>query len=131
MDRYWYHNLLVGAVKQASLIEKKYAKDFPEMGLGLAISKESPHTLFWKWKVHSKQKFAIFYGLLAFPLILLAIFLSPWSSNRGDSNNTKNSMTIIKSVDTVFVNNKGLEQSRTIKHMDTTITILDSSFNKR
>jgi phosphoglycolate phosphatase-like HAD superfamily hydrolase len=42
MDRHWYHRLLVGSVRHAGYIEKRYKERIPELGLGDAISKESP-----------------------------------------------------------------------------------------
>lgn len=43
IDRYWYHRLLVGAVKHAMSIEKKYKNEMPELGLSEAIGAESPY----------------------------------------------------------------------------------------
>lgn len=45
MDKYWYHRLLVGSVKQGIFIEKKYAKELPELGLSAKIGEESPVSL--------------------------------------------------------------------------------------
>src|SRR5262245_5945713 len=42
MDRYWYHRLLIGAVKHAEMIEEKYKVELPELGLGAKISERSP-----------------------------------------------------------------------------------------
>ena len=76
MDRLWYHKLLVGAVKHAIDIEKKYADQLPELGLSKRIGAESPHTfLRKKWKIHSGDKYWFFYGLLAVPLIFLSVVL--------------------------------------------------------
>jgi hypothetical protein len=33
IDRYWYHRLLVGSVKHAIEIEKKYKNEMPELSL--------------------------------------------------------------------------------------------------
>lgn len=74
MDRFWYHNLLVGSVKQGDDIEKKWGNIIPELKLTKAIGKASPHGVwFFKGKVRSKHKFLIFYGLLA--ITLLAVFI--------------------------------------------------------
>jgi phosphoglycolate phosphatase-like HAD superfamily hydrolase len=74
MDRYWYHNLLVGAVKQGAFIEKKWGNIIPELKLTKAIGDASPHGVgFGKKKIHSKHKFFIFYGLLAVTLLLIFI----------------------------------------------------------
>ncbi|WBL22337.1 HAD family hydrolase [Zunongwangia sp. HRR-M8] len=70
MDRYWYHNLLVGAVNQGLEIEKKWGNIFPEMRLTNSIGNSSPHT-FVLWKIHSKHKFLIFYGILAGSMFLI------------------------------------------------------------
>jgi phosphoglycolate phosphatase-like HAD superfamily hydrolase len=42
IDRYWYHRLLVGSVKHAIDIEKKYKDEIPELSLSDAIGRESP-----------------------------------------------------------------------------------------
>jgi hypothetical protein len=52
IDRYWYHRLLLGAVSQASMIERKYESEHPELGLGAKISEHSPVELknkFGRW----------------------------------------------------------------------------------
>jgi hypothetical protein len=41
IDRYWYHRLLVGSVKHAIEIEKKYREELPELSLSDAIGRES------------------------------------------------------------------------------------------
>ena len=43
IDRYWYHRLLVGSVKQGLFIENKYKVELPELSLTDAIGKESPY----------------------------------------------------------------------------------------
>ena len=43
IDRYWYHRLLVGSVKHAVVIEKKYQDVLPELSLSDAIGMESPY----------------------------------------------------------------------------------------
>lgn len=73
MDRAWYHKLLTGAVKQGSELESKWGEIVPEIKLSTAIGKASPHSWFRKKKIHSKNKFWIFYGLLIIPLLLLGI----------------------------------------------------------
>jgi hypothetical protein len=74
MDKWWYHKLLLGAVKQAQFIEDKWENDFKEIKLSTSIGNESPHNLFWtKWEVHSKDKYWIFYGLLLIPIFLLGV----------------------------------------------------------
>lgn len=71
MDRYWYHNLLLGAVFQALKIEKRYGNTAPEFALSTMIGKESPQT-FWKFEVHSQEKIDIFYSVGLALLIFLA-----------------------------------------------------------
>lgn len=76
MDKYWYHNLLLGAVKQGEFIEKRYANDFPEIMLGHSIRKSSPHPFLWKWEISSKGKYWFFYSPLFLSLIILGLALS-------------------------------------------------------
>lgn len=71
MDRFWYHNLRVGSVKQGAMIEKKWGNIIPELNLTCAIGKESPHNFLFFWKIHSKHKFLIFYGILAGSLSII------------------------------------------------------------
>ena len=40
IDRYWYHQLLVGSVNHAIEIEKKYRAELPELSLSNAIGRE-------------------------------------------------------------------------------------------
>lgn len=75
MDRFWYHRLLVGAVKQGLDIEARNKNQLPELGLTTAIGKASPHRFLWLFKVRSDHKFQIFYGLLFVPLLILTITL--------------------------------------------------------
>jgi len=78
MDRYWYHKLLLGAVKQGQYIETIHAGVLPELGLTTAIGKSSPKTISWGKKtltIHSSNKYWIFYGLLFTPLIILTFGL--------------------------------------------------------
>lgn len=71
MDKFWYHKLLQGAVNQGRMIEKKWAKYIPEIGLSQSIKDSSPHSFLWFWNIHSEQKFRIFYGMLFGILLLL------------------------------------------------------------
>lgn len=78
MDKYWYHRLLQGAVEQASIIESKWRRYFPEIGLSSCIGRMSAHNLFGikRIKIRSNQKFYIFYGALFLVFIVLfAVFL--------------------------------------------------------
>jgi hypothetical protein len=95
IDRHWYHRLLVGAVKHAIEIEKKYAEIIPELSLSDAIGRESPvparnfatrivaalvvsDPRYKNDKIlHSDAKIEFFYKaiFLLFCLIFLTIFL--------------------------------------------------------
>lgn len=69
MDRFWYHRLLIGSVKQGLIAEDALAATYPEIRLTKAIGDESPIEI-GSWQVHSSRKIDIFYWLIA--LILLA-----------------------------------------------------------
>ncbi|MFB9080229.1 HAD family hydrolase [Flavobacterium procerum] len=72
MDRYWYHKFLLGAVNQATIIENKWHKIIPEIGLSNSITKQSGFNIsFFGFKavLNSKKRFWFFYG----PLILIFI----------------------------------------------------------
>lgn len=71
MDRFWYHQLLIGAVKQGLVAENALAADYPEIRLTKAIGDESPSSLFG-WKIHSSRKIDIFYLLIAALLAIAA-----------------------------------------------------------
>jgi len=68
MDRFWYHILLMGSVKHGSFIEKKYSKEFPEMGLTKAVSAESASQI-----LHSKGRLNLFYFLIG--VVLVGLFI--------------------------------------------------------
>ena len=93
-DRYWYHNLLLGAVDQGREIEDRWSSAIPELGMGSKISARSPIDvsqrpyLCWvaRWvvsdprlksekKIHSDAKIEIFYKPLLFISAIIA-FLS-------------------------------------------------------
>lgn len=84
MDRYWYHQFLVGAVKYGEAIETKHPEIFcfgegeNELGLGRSISHESPIRLemFGNQKIiRSSQKFSYFYLGMAGLFVFLAVVL--------------------------------------------------------
>ncbi|GEM67997.1 hypothetical protein SMI01S_16030 [Sphingobacterium mizutaii NBRC 14946 = DSM 11724] len=78
MDRFWYHKLLLGAVKQGQFIETINAGTLPELGLTTSIGKASPQSISFgkrKWIIHSSNKYWIFYGLLFTPLMILTFAL--------------------------------------------------------
>jgi len=74
MDVLWYHRLLIGAVRQAAFIERRFAKYLPEMSLTDAIGRASPFRL-WKWRVHSSQKLWAFYLVMILALLTGVILL--------------------------------------------------------
>jgi len=99
MDRYWYHRLLVGSVKHAIEIEKKYAATLPELSLSQAIGKESPYQprgiVRWAAKVlvrddrlrqtghlHSDGKIELFYKSVVVVLVLTALLLAVFGGVR-------------------------------------------------
>lgn len=71
MDRFWYHQLLIGAVKQGLVAENALAADYPEIRLTKAIGDESPISLLG-WKIRSSRKIDIFYLLIAGLLAIAA-----------------------------------------------------------
>lgn len=97
MDRYWYHRLLMGAVKQGAYIEKKYARYLPELALTEKIGEESPvETKNWtngagrlgkriadllvtdakyheNGKLHSNAKIELFYKSVGYLFLILFI----------------------------------------------------------
>ena len=93
IDRYWYHRLLVGSVKHAIEIEKKYKNDMPELSLSDAIGEESPYqprgAVRWlanllvrhdkyreTGKLHSDGKIELFYKSVILALALTTIMLA-------------------------------------------------------
>lgn len=92
IDRYWYHRLLVGSVKHAIKIERKYKDYIPELSLSDAIGEESPYAplgimkllarLFVRdnrfhktGKLHSDGKIELFYKSVMVVLALTMIML--------------------------------------------------------
>lgn len=69
MDRFWYHRLLIGSVKQGLVAEDALAATYPEICLTKAIGDESPIKI-GSWQIRSSRKIDIFYWLIA--LLLLA-----------------------------------------------------------
>jgi len=76
MDRFWYHRLLMGAVKQGLTAEASLSVRFPEIGLTKAIGDESPVKL-GSLTIRSSNKIDIFYWSVALLLILAAVMA--WS----------------------------------------------------
>lgn len=82
VDQWWYHPLLLGAVKHGETLECELQTYLPKAGLTLEISKSSPFPLVlgfrsWKYKheVHSKHKMTIFYGAIFTLLLVSAVGL--------------------------------------------------------
>ncbi len=70
MDRFWYHNLLIGSVRQALKIEKRYRRSMPELGLTTIIGDESPQKV-GRLQIHSSEKIDLFYSAGLTLLIIL------------------------------------------------------------
>jgi hypothetical protein len=102
IDRYWYHRLLVGAVKHALEIERKYKQEMPELSLSDAIGRESPYKpsgLAWllAWLVvkhdrfknegmlHSDGKIELFYKSVVLVLVLTTLLLAVLGGARIDA----------------------------------------------
>lgn len=69
MDRFWYHRLLIGSVKQGLVAENALAATYPEIRLTKAIGDESPIPM-GRWQVHSSRKIDLFYWLIALLLLV-------------------------------------------------------------
>jgi len=84
MDRFWYHNFLIGAVKHGHFIERRLKSVLPELGLAHAISNESP-TRVCKIKIRSSRKIDLFY-LLGFVVLMVASFIALFAMKVPNSN---------------------------------------------
>ncbi|WP_122550747.1 hypothetical protein [Pseudomonas viridiflava] len=93
MDRYWYHRLLIGAVKQGIVIEQLGIGTIPELNLTKVIGDESPYEprglakIFAGWivshpklkttgKLHSDGKIEFFYKSVMVALTLTALLIA-------------------------------------------------------
>jgi hypothetical protein len=79
MDRFWYHRLLYGAVKQGARVEAALKDILPEIQLTKSIGDESPlrFSIFGKtFSVHSTHKMDVFYGIGG--LCIVVIILGLW-----------------------------------------------------
>lgn len=76
MDRWWYHKLLKGVVKQAQFIEDNMRQsEYGElMSLSSSISAASPIKL-GKIEIHSDSKIDLFYGIVLVVLVLIIAFV--------------------------------------------------------
>ncbi|WP_333573820.1 hypothetical protein [Sphingomonas sp.] len=80
MDRFWYHRLLIGAVRQGMIAEDALADRYPAIRLTKAIGDASPIEI-GSFRVHSSRKIDIFYLLIA-GLLGLAAVVSLLQSSR-------------------------------------------------
>ncbi|ELX7490280.1 hypothetical protein I5L37_19075 [Serratia marcescens] len=86
VDVYWYHPLLLGAVKKGLDIESEISLEIPNINLTKTIGDKSPkNILCWK-NMHSTGKANLFYFGVLFVLLSSAIslvyFKSPDKSNQ-------------------------------------------------
>ena len=106
MDKYWYHRLLYGAIKQGQYIEDSLEEALPQICLTKAIGKESPLTsanVGWipNWKctkdieIHSNEKFNLFYGGIGLLLLILS-FLMFFLPIKNETNEKKQTVTKIE-----------------------------------
>ncbi|EHR6474890.1 hypothetical protein [Vibrio parahaemolyticus] len=73
MDRYWYHELLKGAMHHAKKIEATWESDIPEISLVKSVRQQSHSSL----KMDAGKKLNIFYlGILVVQLIVLYFLVS-------------------------------------------------------
>jgi hypothetical protein len=140
MDKYWYHRLLIGAVKQGSLIEELHKDKIKELGLTTAIGKSSPHKIaifnktFFEYvivkEVHSNSKFRIFYVFLFLALLGIGIGFIRQDEQKY-SNEVKTNHTVTK---TVYLSIDSIKGKDTFSHpisIEEIITIQrDSSGHK-
>lgn len=91
VDRYWYHRLLVGAVRHAIMIENKYKAEIPELALSDSIASASPvelkrwitRALAWltvsepryrkNRQLHSDGKIEVFYKSVAWMFVVVFV----------------------------------------------------------
>jgi hypothetical protein len=68
VDQWWYHRLLLGAVKHGEALETVLRDWLPEAGLTKQIGESSPkeYRILWgkKRKLHSTGKMKVFYGII-------------------------------------------------------------------
>ncbi len=73
MDRFWYHRLLKGAVRQAQILEKALQDKVPGIGLSAAIGAASVVKV-GDVELHSDGKLDLFYLGVSLILIALIVF---------------------------------------------------------
>jgi hypothetical protein len=109
MDKYWYHRLLDGAVREGADSEDELRKRGYIIHLGSKISEASPVTnrfygkkidtsdtsIFPQRRMHSRHKMDVFYGVLFIALVLMSISLgvglNPPKTNSQEPHSTKQS----------------------------------------
>jgi len=74
MDRWWYHQLLRGAVDSARFIEDKFKDSFPYLNLSSFIKQASPNR-FRGIELHSSNKIDLFYLIVTVLLLILMLFV--------------------------------------------------------
>ncbi|ELV7509522.1 hypothetical protein ACET54_15085 [Aeromonas veronii] len=100
VDVYWYHPLLIGAVKQGMKIERELEHELPNIiGLTKTIGDESPVKIkFWKWNahLHSKEKANIYYiGVFVILIVSSVILFFVDTPKNSDAINKQNKSATI------------------------------------
>lgn len=102
VDVYWYHPLLIGAVKQGINVEKEIEKELPNIiGLTKTIGNENPVKIElgkYKYQLHSKGKANIFYLgvfiILVFSSLILFFVDTPKNNSSSIDNKQYKSVAI-------------------------------------
>jgi len=76
MDRHWYHRLLQASVNKGMEIENGFMPFYPQIGLAGKIKQNSPLIFKFIPSMHSEVKIRLFYLILSFPFVIVAIVLS-------------------------------------------------------
>lgn len=101
MDKYWYHQFLVGSVNKGLEIENAYRQEFPNLNLAKTISDKSKEKIFFgRLSVRSDQKINVFYSLLLVPLFIafaLLMFFDTQSEQVAQYNNVKANSVLLRS----------------------------------
>jgi len=87
MDHFWYHRLLLGAVKQGLLVEKSLRGTFPEIELATRIGENSIIKV-GCFEVHSGHRLAFFYAVGTLMLLAVGYLLymhNPVGASKPDS----------------------------------------------
>jgi hypothetical protein len=73
MDRWWYHRLLIGAVRNGEALEVELRNNIPGIELTTAIRNASHFKLFGVWTSSSDSRIDFFYGIISLLLIVLIV----------------------------------------------------------